>query len=188
MTPDSAHQSRKLGYECVVETGAGRDAGFRTMSIAPPASRWSGDRPFGCLTYDRLSEGIRGTVCGQCQRFLRAQDCNESPFPMACMGSHSISDPTSPLARGRGAYLSRLPISIPSDLFMKAPSLKAMVATKNPLLGEKRKRFSCGSGSRGGGAKATVLRYAGTYVGVGANSAGVVHRHVLTSDRQPRRC
>ena len=28
MTPDSARQLIKLGYECIVETGAGRDAGF----------------------------------------------------------------------------------------------------------------------------------------------------------------
>ena len=28
MTPDSARQLIKLGYECIVETGAGQDAGF----------------------------------------------------------------------------------------------------------------------------------------------------------------
>jgi len=28
MTPDSAQQIAKLGYECLIETGAGREAGF----------------------------------------------------------------------------------------------------------------------------------------------------------------
>ena len=34
MTPESALQLKKLGHECLIETGAGRLAGSRTRLIA----------------------------------------------------------------------------------------------------------------------------------------------------------
>ena len=36
MTPDSALQLQKLGYDCAIETGAGDNAGFKDADFAKP--------------------------------------------------------------------------------------------------------------------------------------------------------
>ena len=39
MTPDSAFQLHKLGYECMIQSGAGANAGFLILHTAQPVSK-----------------------------------------------------------------------------------------------------------------------------------------------------
>ena len=39
MTPDSAFQLHKLGYECMIQSGAGANAGFPDSAYAQPVSK-----------------------------------------------------------------------------------------------------------------------------------------------------
>ena len=65
MTPDSAQQLQKLGYDCLIESGAGAKAGWVALAAgAPRAPARAYQRGQGCcyMTPSSCKRGWHGTA------------------------------------------------------------------------------------------------------------------------------